>query len=54
MQTFCREGLVKSENITIYLKLNYKPTRPSPTYAFVSFLNVPMETEEKDINDFVR
>ena len=54
MQTLWREGLVISENITIYFKLNYKLTRPSPTYTFVSFLDVPIDTEEKDMNDFIR
>ena len=44
MQNFRIEGLVISKNITIY----YKP------YTFVSFLNVSLKTEEKDINDFVK
>ena len=54
MQTFRVEGLVISKNITIYFKPDYKPTRPSAAYTFVSFLNVFLKTEEKDMNDFVR
>ena len=54
MQTFCTEGLVISDNITVYFKPVYKLPPPTRNYTFVSFLNVPLETEEKDMNDFVR
>ena len=54
MQTFCTEGLVISDNITVYFKPDYKLPPPTRNYTFVSFLNVPLETEEKDMNDFVR
>ena len=53
MQT-CTEGLVISENITVCFKLDYKATRPSPTYTFHSFLNVPLGTEKKVISEFVK
>ena len=53
-QTFCTEGQVISEIITVYFKPDYKPPPPTRNYTFVSFLNVPLETEEKDMNDFVR
>ena len=52
MQTFCT-GLTISENNTIYLRPDYKP-RQHRTYTFMSFLNVPLETEEKEMGDYIR
>ena len=54
MQSFCTEGLVISDNITVYFKPDYKLPPPTRNYTFVSFQNVPLEREEKDMNDFVR
>lgn len=47
MQTFCTEGLTISENNTIYFKPDYR-SRLTLTYTFISFLNVLLETEEKE------
>ena len=54
MQTFCTEGVVISGNITVYFKPDYKLPPPTQNYTFVSFLNVPLETEKKDMKNFVR
>ena len=53
MQTFCTEGLTISENNTIYFRSDYKP-RQHITYTFISFLNVPLETEKKEMEDYIR
>ena len=53
MQTFCTEGLTISENNTIYFKPDYK-LRQQRTYTFISFLNVPLETEEKEMDSYVK
>lgn len=54
MQTFCTEVLSLAENNTAYLKPDYKPTPKQRSYTFVSFLNVPLETEEKYMDEFVK
>ena len=53
MQTFCAERLTISENNTIYFKPDYNP-RQHRRYTFISFLYVPLETEEKKIDACVR
>lgn len=53
MQTFCAERLTISENNTIYFKPDYKP-RQHRSYTFISFLYVPLETQEKKIGVYVR
>ena len=53
MQTFCTEGLTISEGNIIFFKPDYTPRQPT-TYTFISFLNVPLETEEKQMDAYVR
>ena len=53
MQTFCTEGLTISEGNNIYFKPDYKP-RQHRSYTFISFLNVPLETEEKELKAYVQ
>ena len=53
MQTFCTEGLTISENNTVYFKPDFKP-RQNRTYSFISFLNVPLETKEKEMDAYVK
>ena len=54
MQTFFTEELTIADNNTIYFKPDYKPRQQPPTYTFISFLNVSLETEEKDRNSYAR
>lgn len=53
MQTFCTEGLTISENNTKYFKSDFKP-RQSRRYTFISFLNVPLEKKEKQMDAYVK
>ena len=53
MQTFCTEGLTISEGNIIFFKPDYIPRQPT-TYTLISFLNVPLETEEKQMDAYVR
>ena len=53
MQTFSTEGLTISENNTVYFKPDFKP-RQNRTYSFISFLNVPLETKEKEMDAYVK
>lgn len=54
MQTFCTEVLSLAENNTVYFKPDYKPTPKQRSYTFVSFLNVPLKTEEIYMYEFVK
>lgn len=53
MEIFCTEGLILSEDIKIYFKPDFTPI-PKRTITFISFLNVPLETEEKYMTEFVK
>ena len=53
MHTFCTEGLTISENKTVYCKPDFRP-RLTMTYTFISFLNVPLETEVKELDAYVK
>ena len=48
METLCTEGLTLSENIKIYFKPDFEQA-PRRAISFISFLNVPLETEGKDM-----
>lgn len=48
MQAYCTEGLTISEGNNIYFKPDYTP-RQSRSHTFISFLNVPLDTKEKQM-----
>ena len=54
MITFCTEGLTLAGNNTVCFKPDYKPQPKRRSYTFGSFLSVPLEIAEKDMNEFVR
>lgn len=53
MQTFCTEVLTVSEGNIIFCKPDYTPRQPT-TCTFISFLNVPLEAEEKHMDAYVQ
>ena len=53
MHAFCTEGLTISENNTVHFKPDFRP-RLTMTYTFISFLNAPLETEEKKMDAYVK
>ena len=52
METFCTESLVLSDIVKIYFKPDYKPM-PKKKLTFISFINVPLETEERHMTEYV-
>ena len=53
MSTFCTEPLTISENINIVFKPDYKPPQ-TRAFIFISFSNVSLETEEKEMIRYVK
>ena len=53
MPTFRTETLTISENNNIASKPGYKPPQ-TRTLIFISFLNVPLETEENEMTCYVK
>ena len=52
MSTFYTEPSMISEINTIVFKSNYKPPQ-ARAFIFISFLNVPLETEENKMTRYV-
>ena len=50
---FCTEPLTISENNYIVFKPDYKPPQ-TRAFIFISFLNVPLETEETEMTRYVK
>ena len=48
METLCTASLTLSQNIKIYFKPDFKQA-PRRAITFISFLNVPLETEGNDM-----
>ena len=53
MSTFCTESLMTSEIKNIVFKPDYKPPQ-TRAFTFISFLNVPLETEENEMTRYVK
>ena len=53
MSTFRTEPLTILENNNIFFKPDYKPPQ-TRTFIFISFLNVPLETEENEMTRSVK
>ena len=53
MSIFCTEPLTISENNYIVFKPDYKPPQ-TRAFIFISFLNVPLETEETEMTRYVK
>ena len=53
MSTFYTEPSMISENNTIVFKSDYKPLQ-ARAFIFISFLNVPLETEENKMTRYVQ
>ena len=53
MSTVCTEPLTISESNIIFFKPDYKPPQ-TRDFTFISFLNVPLETEENEMTRYVK
>ena len=53
MSTFSTEPLAISENNNIVFKPDYKPSQ-ARAFTFISFLNVPLKTEENEMTRYVK
>ena len=53
VSTFCTELLAISENNNIFFKPDCKPPQ-TRAFTFISFLNVPLETEENEMTRYVK